>query len=141
MKDDLVEEVLTIQTSMVESAGPGFLDSELDDLRCLIRLTVEFYHFLRNPNRRSLDSHQLRYTCESIFSGVDSFCNVSAAYRMTGGSVHGTIAWGVTSDQSLEENFTFKYREFSLEREFSKQCRHLLDLFRLQIVFAAMSYQ
>src|ERR1700730_18013373 len=87
MKDDLVEQVRTIQSPMVEAATrSGFLESELDDLRCLIRLTVEFFQLLHSTDRASLNTEQLRYVGESIFSGVDSFCIVSAAYRVAVGS-------------------------------------------------------
>ena len=41
----LVQEV---QASMVESAKSCFNDAELGDLRAVIRLTVEFHHYLEH---------------------------------------------------------------------------------------------
>ena len=52
------------------------------------------------------------------------------------------MEWGVTSSMtSLEEVFNSKYRKFSGETDFREQCKLLLDLFKLQIVFAGMSYE
>jgi hypothetical protein len=82
MKDGVVEQVRAIQASMVESGRSSSSESEMDDLRCLIRLTVEFYHYLQRVDIASLNEAELRYTCESVFSGTDSFCGVSAAFRM-----------------------------------------------------------
>lgn len=47
MSDAVVAEVRAIQAFMVESAGARFLASELEDMRCLIRLKVEFDHYLQ----------------------------------------------------------------------------------------------
>ena len=133
------EQALAIQTSMVESARSLFLESELDDLRCLIRLTVEFFHNLQAED--SLTKDDLRYVCDSIFSGVASFGLVSAAYRVLPGSQHCTLAWDGKSIDSLKAAFLNKYREFFDETDFERRCRLLLDLFKLQIVFAGLSYE
>ncbi len=110
-----IEQVRAIQASMVESGRSYFLESELDDLCCLIR-------------------------CDSVFSGVDSFGLVSAAYRVLPGAGQTTITWDGKSVDSLKEEFVSKYSEFSDETNFEKRCRLLLDLFKLQIVFAGLSY-
>jgi hypothetical protein len=133
------EQARTIQASMMEPGRSYFLESELGDLRCLIRLTVEFFHYLQAED--SLIEDNLRYGCDSIFSGVDSFGLVSAAYRVLPGSQHSTPAWDGKSIDSLKEAFATKYREFLGETDFEKRCRLLLDLFKLQIVFAGLSYE
>ena len=38
------------------------------------------------------------------------------------------------------EEFRSMFKKFELEENFEEKCRLLLDLFKLQIVFAGMSY-
>ena len=140
MSNALVEQVRAIQASMVESSGGILLESELDDMRCIIRLTVEFFHYLQGEDVVPFVENKLRYLCDSVFSGVDSFGLVSAAYRTLPDARATTLASGAKSTDSLKEEFAFKYREFSEEMDFEKRCRLLLDLFKLQIVFAGLSY-
>ncbi len=158
MKDDLKERIQTIQASMVESARPGFSESQLDHLRVLIRLTMEFYDFLQygNPGLREIterhqrgagghipiDTHEqeLTYTSESIFWAIDSFCSVSAVYGVLTGSLKSGIEWDKIRRSSLKELFVSMFHDFEIEADFVKKCRLLLDLFKIQIVFAGVSY-
>ncbi len=141
MNDALtVERVRAIQASMVESGRSYFLESELDDLRGLIRLTIEFFYHLRGEDSAPLVEDNLRYVCDSVFSGVDSFGLVSAAYRVLPGARSSTLTGNVKSIDSLKEEFVSKYYEFSDETDFEKRCRILLDLFKLQIIFAGLVY-
>ena len=80
MKYTLVEDLRAIQDSMVETGRACLSDLELDDLRCLIRLTVEFFHYLQGEDLAPFVEDKLRYVCDSVFSGMDSFRLVSAAY-------------------------------------------------------------
>jgi hypothetical protein len=48
MNNDIANRVKEIQTAMVESAKSCFDDSELGHLRTVIRLTVEFRHYLEH---------------------------------------------------------------------------------------------
>ena len=138
MINSIVEQARAIQESMTEPGKSDFLESELEDLRFLIRRTVEFSHFFRRLDVESLTQAEVGYADESIFSAVNSFCNVSAAYRtMTGQS---TPAWSEMSIASLKKEFFLKYQEFVVETSFEKRCRLLLELFKLQIVYAGLSY-
>jgi hypothetical protein len=132
-------EVRTIQASMVESAT-HFSESELEALRVLIRLTVEFFHYLRRINIDSADVESLLYVAESIFSGVDSFRSLCQAYRTTAGATRSALPQRVMSRAALKEAFAAMYGEFTDETGFERKCRLLLDLFKLQIVFAGLTY-
>ena len=125
---------------MVEAARPLFLESELEDLRCVVRLTVEFDRYLRQGNRKSPDLADATYVSDSIFSGVDSFCHVVHAYAVLGGSTASRIDWSKVLSTTLIEEFRSMFKKFELEENFEEKCRLLLDLFKLQIVFAGMSY-
>lgn len=140
MSDDIRERIQAIQISMVESARSTFQESELDHLRCLVRLTVEFHHYLQRATIGALDQRELRYASESVFSGVDSFSTVAAAYRVLVGSTNSRIEWTTVSVRSLSEEFLSTFHKFDLEGSFEEKCRLLLDLFKLQIVFAGMLY-
>ena len=138
-KDYPRAEVDAIQASMQQEAS-HFLDSELDALRCVIRLTVEFFQTLQRVDIDSVNDHSLQYWGDSVFSGMDSFTGLCSAYRTTAGQTRSKLPQRVTSRAALKEEFTAMYREFAGENNFEKRCRLLLDLFKLQIIFVGMTY-
>lgn len=154
MKQVNRELLQNIQASMVESARAIFEEAEVESLRGLIRLTVEFYEFLQfgNPELRELaerNQHgvplpmralELRYSSESTFSGIESFCSVYGTYRILNGATESKIRWDTVSLQSLKGLFVSAFNEFCVETDFVTRCRLLLDLFKMQIVFAGMFY-
>jgi hypothetical protein len=140
MDQAVAQQVRAMQMSMVEAGRSCFLESELDDLRTLVRLTVEFRHYLPGEDPAPGLEDKLRYVCESIFSGVDSFDLVSAAYRALPGAQSTTVGSSVVSIESLKDEFLSGYRALSVETNFENRCRFLLDLFKLQIVFAGLSF-
>jgi hypothetical protein len=140
MSDDVVSEVRAIQASMVDEARSTFSESELESLRVVVRLAVEFRRFLRQPNS-GLVQHSPAYVCGSVFSGVDAFCDVAAAYRVLVGSTNSRIDWPTMSRLSFAEEFESMFGKFEREDTFEEKCRLLLDLFKLQIVFAGIVYE
>jgi hypothetical protein len=165
MNDDVADRVKEIQTTMVESAKSCFDDSELGHLRTLIRLTVEFRHYLeygsvemarslqRGPHANyftdvesaatdPFNKYDMEYTCNSIRSGVDSFCDLNATYRILVGATGSNVKWGMISSwESFKARFISMFDEFTAAANFENKCRLLLDLFKLQIVFAGLSYE
>lgn len=164
MNNDVVNRVREIQTSMVESAQSRLDELELGHLRAVIRLTVEFHDYLENgsvdiattvlhgplakyvTNAQSastdpFNKYDLQFACRSIRSGVDSFCNLSASYRVLVGAVDSRVDWGmISSRESFKTKFVAMFNNFAEEVNFESKCRLLLDLFKLQIVFAGISY-
>ena len=164
MNNDVTSRVKEIQTSMVESAKSCFDKSELGHLCAVIRITVEFYHYLeygsvemahgleQGPHAeyfKDLESasvdpfnkYDLDYTCESIRSGVDSFCRLNQTYGILVGATASTVEWGmISSRESFKAQFISMFNKFTQEENFENRCRLLLDLFKLQIVFAGVSY-
>ncbi len=162
---DVVERVKEIQASMLQSAKSCFDESQLGDLRCLIRLTVEFHHYLEHGSTEIVHSLQqgpmahlfkdlqeagtdpfnkydLQYACDSIRSGVNSFCVLNQTYRTSAGATGSKVEWGVISSrESFKMQFASMFNEFIREADFEKKCRLLLDLFKLQMAFAAISYE
>lgn len=140
MKNDIEERINEIQASMMESAKSCFTKSELSHLYYLITVTGKFFNYLQTSTANLQSDLELRYTMETVFNGVDSFCSVSAAYRILVGATSSTISWDEVSVPTFNEQFTSKFHEFTAESKFEKQCRLLLDLFKLEIVLAGLLY-
>lgn len=167
----LEAEARAIQESMLDAGGSEFPDSDLPHLRCLVRLTVEFHHFLKGedilpkidderaralahvkeailadfPELKAEDlaetaEGRLRYVYNSIFFGVQSFVRLHYTYSTMESPRATTLAAGAKSAESVREEFASKYVEFSSATDFEFRFRLLLDLFRLQIIFAVLSY-
>jgi hypothetical protein len=123
-----------VQDSMVGDVRSSFSERELDALRVVIRLTVEFHRHLAANDVNN-------YVSESVFSGIDSFALLLHAYKvLKGAEVHSHLVWKASSAPALKREFQFRYSKFIAEQTFEKRCRLLLDLFKLQIVLAAMTY-
>jgi hypothetical protein len=133
-------EVSAIQAPIEELGRHYFSDRELDHLRCLVRLTVEFSHHLQEHEQRRLGTTDLRYLIESIFSGMDSLCVVSAAYRSLTDARPTTLSRDPNWIGILKSEFDSRYSEFLLEASFQKRCRLLIDLFQIQVVFSGLEY-
>jgi hypothetical protein len=135
-------------------------ETQANDLRCLIRIAVEFQNYLisGNPQLRAAASRlrrrlgpnvphvpqkdlELRYVIESVFSGLDSFSNVVATYRVLVGASKSAINWRRVSVSSIKEQYVSIFHRFVDETNFEKKCRFLIDLFKLQIVFAGVMYE
>ena len=161
--------VKEIQASMVESAKSYFDDSELGHLRAVIRLTLEFHDYLehgsveivrgiqqqpyigltsaefrndvRNASSDPFNKYDLGYVCESILSGVDSFWDLSTTYRRSVGAIDSQVDWSmISSRESFRTQFLSMFDKFTEEVNFESKFRFLLDLFKLQIIFAGVSY-
>ena len=51
------------------------------------------------------------------------------------------VEWGIISAASLKEHYISMFQNFITEKNFENKCRILLDLFKMQIVFAGMLYE
>ncbi len=135
--EDVRQRVRTIQASMGEACHACFSAAELDNLKVVVRLTVEFHSYLHLSCGHLFC---LEYACESIFSGVDSYRSTTHAYKVLVGATESRIVWNAISIPLLPEQFAAMFDEFDGETNFENKCRLLLDLFKLQIVFAGVSY-
>jgi len=83
---------------------------------------------------------RLRYVYDSIFFGLESFVRLHYTYSKMPSPRATTLAAGAKSPESIREEFASRYLVFSSAADFEFRFRLLLDLFRLQIVFAGLSY-
>jgi hypothetical protein len=166
---EVFKRVKEIQASMVESAKSSFDDSELGPLRAVIRITVEFHDYLehgsvdmargmlqlpyvgltsekfqtdlQNASADPSNKYDLGYICHSILPAVDSFCNLNSVYSKQDRATSSRVEWDmISSRESFKAAFVSMYNTFTEEVNFENKCRLLLDLFKLQIVFAGISY-
>lgn len=135
--EHVVQRVQQTQASMIKSIEDCFSASELDDLRCIVRLAIEFHYYLQLACDHSFCSE---YVSGSIFSGIESFMSLAQAYRVLVGATKSQVEWRHLSLSSLKQKFAGLFEKFDKEEVFEKKCRYLLDLFKLQIVFTGIVY-
>jgi hypothetical protein len=157
----LWEKYAPVQASMREEARSTFSESELESLRVLIRVTFEFAFHLEHPRTTELkdylpedpqlrdfylqhphmfDDFELSYAIDTIFSSVEFFTGVHQAYSVLADTIDSAVNWDEISRSTFKEKFNLMFEQFRAEPVFEKKCRILLDLFRLQLVFAAFYY-
>jgi hypothetical protein len=160
---DFTKRLEEIQALTLNSAPLSLAESDRDNVRCLLRLALEFHDYLEkgsveiasrilhgplakyvedaqsasvNPSNK----YDLEYVCESIRSGVESFYQLSASCKLLGDFPRGSFEWrSISSEESLKMRFVFLFGDFVKESGFEYKCRLLLDMFRLQMVFAAVA--
>ncbi len=129
----LIQRVRMAQADMEEPARSRFSEKTLDHLRALIRLTIEFHHYLQSQRSAHPDRENLirNYVCESVFAGTESFQFVSDDFRGLVGAARTNVGWGssIISASSFKEKFFTMFEEFSAETNFENKCRTLFDLF------------
>jgi len=134
-----LEEIRAIQAEMADAAS-HFSESEREALRGIMGFTVEFLYYLKRTDMDSLDPYGVEYVNESTVSGLEFFIAVCQVYRITVGRVGSRLPRSVPSLTALKDQFIAMYQSFLQETTFEKKCGLLLDLFKLQIVFAGLTY-
>lgn len=129
---------------MSADSRPAFDDEDVEDLCILIRLAVDFQHFLNGippwPHVPDDPVHNMHYKLDSVFVNIDSFHNVLRTYCILVGATTTTIDWASLRIASLKDTFLAVYQSFLTAPGFETKCRLLLDLMKLQIVFAGAWY-
>jgi hypothetical protein len=162
---NLTDRIKEMQTSMVETAKSCFDESELGHLRAVIRISVEFHEYMEHGSTETarrlkqnthmehindlkissedpFNKYDLRYMCESIRSGIDSFCSLNQTYRILDGAMGSKVDWSMASSrETFKAQFMRMFNGFVEEDRFENKCRLLLDLFKLQMLFSAMLYE
>jgi hypothetical protein len=139
------QRVLAILASTEEVARAVLDDEdEMAQMRTLIRVTVEFHDFLLAippwPHFPDDPFHNMTYMVETILIHADSFMDMIHTYGILVGARATTIDWTTITAQSLKDRFLALYDEFLAQKHFQKKLRALLDLYKLQIVYAGMFY-
>jgi hypothetical protein len=128
------QSLAAIQDSMMNAVRSCFSERELEDLRVVIRITMELHEHLATKDLTNYES-------ATVFSGIESFVSLVHAYAVLRGSeTHTRLEWKAVSMSSLKHEFETIYARFIEKEAFEERCRLLLDLYKLQIGLAAMTY-
>lgn len=105
-----------------------------------IRLTVEFHDFLTSRGSSGEPRRDANSQIEALLWNLDLFTSMMHLYGIFVGSTATTIDWNDIRIASLRERFVSIYDLFLAETNFERKFRLLLDLVKLQIVFAGAVY-
>jgi hypothetical protein len=144
MNEEEAKQIRAIQDSLLEASRSYFVEGEgyLEALMCTAQSVVTFLQLLRKTDLAAWDSTQLSDEAYVVFSGIKEFIRLNSGYTTTGEATRSGLDWRrPLSLASLQEQFTSKYEEFLAETDFVRRCRLLLDLFKLQIVFAGFTFE
>src|SRR5678809_259530 len=123
---------------MEETARLRFDDKDIQEIRILVRLTVEFHDFLTStppwPAFPDDPFHNMTYTVDRVLFNIDSFRAVVHSYGILIGSTHSTIDWNPINIRSVKDAFVSVYQAFVAQTDFNNKCRLLLDLVKLDCV-------
>ncbi|MEO8098469.1 MAG: hypothetical protein ABI811_12270 [Acidobacteriota bacterium] len=92
------------------------------------------------PDRGSTPEFEASYAAGSIFAGLQSFYTLHQTYGCLTDQLPATIGLPQLQGVDVKKEFTARYREFLTATGFSQRCRLLLDMYRLQIVFAGLAH-
>jgi len=105
---------------------------------------VQFYHFLTSRGRWPAfpddPFHNMTYEVSGLLCHVDTFLSLVQLYGILTGAKKSTIDWTAVTASSVKDRYLSAYEEFIAEAHFVKKLRLLLDLCKLQLVFAGMFY-
>jgi len=111
-----VERYRAIQERMLQRSRTCFTAAETQDLRCIVRLAVEFDDYLRHEELDALDPDELEYVAGSVFAGINCFTGAARGYSVLAGAVGTAIGWpmvgALTSPRALAEKYLAMYQEF-----------------------------
>jgi len=127
------------QRAMAAGARPAFVASDIEHLNGVVRLTIEFAFFLEEFSSGDRASLDVGYECLSIISGIDSFLSVFGTYNMLRDTEEISVHW-FENPAEFQKSFRTKYAAFLDADRFEPKCRYLLELFKMQIVFAGATY-
>ena len=133
------EDIMALRAGLRNSAEDFELGGDLRTFDVMARLASEFWSFLLALRAGPVEVAEVRYACESVFSGIDCFCQLSAYCRILGsGGTDG--AQDITSVAEVDGVFAVQLERLLSEPLFPEQCRLLRELFRLQLFFATLTY-
>lgn len=142
MNEEEAKQVRAIQEALLDASRSYLVEAYQESLMAVSQSVVTFFQLLRKTDFAAWDSTQLNDAAYVVFSGIEQFIYLNSGYTTTGEATGSSLDWSrPLSLASLQEQFMSKYDEFLAETDFVKRCRLLLDLFKLQIVFAGFTFE
>jgi hypothetical protein len=132
-----------LERIVLDDAQSWCTDSGIESFSVVIRLVAEFKEYLERTVAAEIESDEPLYVCGSVFSGLDSFDSSAHAYRVLRDVEPSGVQWG---DPALSRFETLRSRYFEMYQELiggaplQHAGRLLLDLFKLQVIWAGTQY-
>ena len=146
-RDKLAERYYAVQVPILRKAESYLIADDIQNLRAIVRLAVEFDDYLRREDTEALDADELEYVAGSVFAGIGCFAGVSHGYKVLAGATHSAIDSSLlpalTSLGALKEKYLAMYAAFEaldVETQFEDKVCLILDLFKLQLLFVSVLF-
>lgn len=124
---------------MIAEAEACAVPMELDHLAGLIRLVEMFNADICEGTMVASRRMPPKAWCDSIFAGVPSFWRIRDSTQIL--SDLGLTVWPSMTGPELMESFRASYGKLHSDDDFEHRLVSLLNLFKLQILWAAMNYR
>ncbi len=144
--EDATEEPVAraITAAMVAEVRAELEEKDLQEIGELVEVGVQFFHFLTARGRWPAFPEDpflnMTYEVSGLLCHVDTFLSLVGLYGILTGSKPSMIDWSAVTASSLKDRYLSAYQEFIDETHFVKKLRLLLDLYKLQLVYAGMFY-
>jgi hypothetical protein len=138
----LVQQVRVIQGEMGLAAAENLSTKVIEHMRALTRIVVEFNYYLQSDDHAADDLIR-NYVCDSVAGANESFQYVNNAYRGFLDALPSKVDWSCNARQSLNDlksAFRAQFEEFIVQKRFENKYRSLLDLYKLGLLYASLSY-
>jgi len=122
---------------MLAEAEASEVPMELDHLAGLIRVVELFNADICEGTLFAARRMPSSMWCDSIFAGVSSFLRISDSARIL--SELELTVWPSMTGPELMNEFRVSYQKFHSDDDFEHRLVLLLDLYKLQILWAAMN--
>jgi len=137
----LYERVNRIYLPFEIQAAKTIPESEAGDLRAIVRITIETVDYIEENGTPVRGAEAALYMCETIFSGISSFCTITETYNSMKEARPSQLSSGVWSLELLTSEIERSFARFLDESDFCERCRLILDVFKLQMMLAGLVYQ
>ena len=149
--DRLIQE---LQCSMIKSTKGALSLEEIDAIRCLVRIVCRMKVFLESlsevewnrqyscdedANHTDEFHETLAYHADTVLSGLDSFRMVAQLYRCLGNSRGSKLAVACSDINVFKEHYCDLFDEFVGQTRFASKCEFILLLYRMGLVFSAIT--
>ena len=139
MPEDLYPIIIATRDTMLAEAKASEVAIELDHLAGLIRVVELFNADICEGTLFTARRMPPNRWCESIFASVKSFLLIRDSAQILSGVE--LSVWPSMTDPELINEFRSSYLKFHSDNDFEHRLVLLLDLFKLQIPWAAMNYR
>jgi len=139
MPEDVYAIIIAMRDTMLAEAEASEVPMKLDHLAGLIRIVELFNADICEGTLFAARRMPANMWCDSIFAGVSSFLRIRDSARIL--SELELTVWPSMTGPELMNEFRASYLKFHSADDFEHRLVLLLNLYKLQILWAAMNYR